>query len=67
LVEGANIKLGLVDGFHRLYIWAIFSTFEVFCCGFAHVFYENFDENWDGHWIILQSSDYGGNKSVYVC
>ncbi|CAM6039701.1 unnamed protein product [Sphagnum compactum] len=24
------------------------------------VFYENFDENWDGRWIVSQSSDYGG-------
>jgi calnexin len=24
------------------------------------VFYDSFDENWDGRWVVSQSSDYGG-------
>jgi calnexin len=24
------------------------------------IFYDSFDENWDGRWIVSQSSDYGG-------
>ncbi|CAK9222672.1 unnamed protein product [Sphagnum troendelagicum] len=37
------------------------------CCGVLFVasssdtiFYDSFDENWDGRWIVSQSSDYGG-------
>jgi hypothetical protein len=60
LVGGANTKLGLVGGVHGLHIWVIFSASKVFCCAFPQVFYDNFDENWDGRWIVSQSSDYGG-------
>jgi hypothetical protein len=28
---------------------------------FSQVFYDSFDENWDGRWVVSQSSDYGGN------
>ncbi len=30
-----------------------------FC--FSQVFFDSFDENWDGRWVVSQSSDYGGN------
>ncbi len=32
-----------------------------FYCVFSQIFYDSFDENWDGRWIVSQSSDYGGN------
>lgn len=59
----ASTCLSIHEFIYDLLIHVLLLTLRIFV---LQVFYDSFDENFEGRWVVSQSSDYGGTTIVPI-